>query len=46
MSKKEKISIKEKMEGGKPGISKAALRKVKPYTDTVTGKRTGKQKER
>lgn len=44
MSKKGENIYKEKMEGGKPGISKAALRKVKPYTDTVTGKRTGKQK--
>ena len=32
------------MEDGKPDISRAALQKAKPYTDTVTGKRTGKQK--
>ena len=39
MSKKEKTSIREKMEDGKPDISRAALQKAKPYTDTVTGKR-------
>ena len=46
MSKKEKTSIREKMEDVKPDISRAALQKAKPYTDTVTGKRTGKQKRK
>lgn len=46
MSKKEKTSIREKMEDGKPDISRASLQKAKPYTDTVTGKRTGKQKRK